>query len=81
MHCVKNVSKTLDLKHEFGVTMWRHKQRTTSNNDLHTLLVRSHLLQPQYHVASLWAILTENRTHDPLRSSNNSLIQNLTKFT
>jgi len=39
MHCVKNVAKTLHLQRELNVTVWRHKQRTRSNNDHHRLLV------------------------------------------
>jgi len=35
----KNFAKTLDLKREFDVTVWRHKQRTPSNNDFHTPLL------------------------------------------
>jgi len=35
---LKNFAKTLDLKREFDVTVWRHKQCTPSNNDHHTRL-------------------------------------------
>jgi len=31
----KNFDKTLDLKREFNVAVWRHKQRTPSNDDHH----------------------------------------------
>jgi len=33
-----NFAKTLDWKREFNVAVWRHKQRTPSNNDHHTPL-------------------------------------------
>ena len=41
MICIvsKNCAKTLDLKRESDVTVWRHKQRTPSNNDHHTPLL------------------------------------------
>ena len=41
MICIvsKNFAKSLDLKHEFDVTVWRHKQRTPSNNDHRTPLI------------------------------------------
>jgi len=41
MICIvsKNFAKTLDMKREFDVTVWRHKQRTPSNDDHHTPLI------------------------------------------
>jgi len=39
----KNFAKTLDLKCKFDVAVSRHKQRTPSNNDHHTLLLGSRL--------------------------------------
>jgi len=41
MICIvsKNFAKTLGLKREFDVTLWRHKQRTPGNNDQHSPLV------------------------------------------
>jgi len=39
VHYIKNFAKTLDLKLEFDVAVWRHKQRTTSNNDHRTPLI------------------------------------------
>jgi len=41
MHCVKKFANTLDLKHEFDVTPWRHKQRIPIDNDHHTPLLIS----------------------------------------
>jgi len=40
MMCIvsKNLAKTLDLKREFYVAVWRHKQGTPNNNDHHTPL-------------------------------------------
>jgi len=33
--CDKNLAKTLVWKHEYGVKLWRHKQRTPNTNDHH----------------------------------------------
>ena len=45
MICIvsKNFAKTLDLKREFDVTVWRHKQRTPSNNDHYKPLFKNTL--------------------------------------
>ena len=44
MMCIvsNNFSKTLDLKREIDVILWRHKQRTSSNNDHRTPPTCSH---------------------------------------
>jgi len=42
MICIvsKKLAKMLDLKREFDVTVRRHTQRTPSNNDHHTPLLK-----------------------------------------
>jgi len=43
VHCVTKLRKTLDWKREFNVAVWRHKQRTASNNDHRTPLAGADL--------------------------------------